>query len=67
MSKNTKKKFVPTDRIKTQAISWVARQYQVTDMYIYGMLNGNNPISPRGEEMLEAYRKKYDQIKKVLA
>lgn len=67
MSKGKKKSIRTNDRIRTSAIYWTAEQVGVSPQYIYGLLNGNSKAFGRAEEILEVYRKKYAEIKGVLA
>lgn len=65
MNKSTKRPA--NDRVKTEAVHWVAKKCMVTPQYVYGILNGNNRITGRADEILEAYRAKYAELKQVLS
>ncbi len=65
MNKSTKRRI--TDRKKTEAVHWVAKQYDCTTAYVYGVLNGTYSNNGRAEDILKAYREKYAELQQVLS
>ena len=64
MNKNTIKKRVKTDRVKTICVNWLAEKYDVDRNYIYGIIKGT--YKPDYADMVKRdYRDKYEEVKEL--
>ena len=64
MNKN-RQKIVKRDREKTQAVYWVAQQFEVTPQYVYGILNGSHTAG-RYEVIKKSFEEKYTELQSIL-
>ncbi|MCZ2393382.1 MAG: hypothetical protein LC105_05980 [Chitinophagales bacterium] len=61
----TQRKRRVTDSLRTASIKQVAKEYQVTEQYVYGAINGSHN-SGITSELKKAYERKYNNLKQAI-
>lgn len=60
------KKFSPRDAARSAAVKWVAKKVGCTHAYIY-KITANNFSGDAPPELMDAYKKKYQELKQVMS
>lgn len=63
MNKNRKK----YDNKRVSAIKWTAERFDVSEQYVRAIDINSSITSGRADDIRKAYRKKYEELKKVLS